>query len=57
MALDKATVARIATLARIKVPEAEREPSPASCRKSSTWIEQLNEVRPTASSRWPASRT
>ncbi len=34
MALDKATVAHIATLARIKVSEAELSRLPMSCRRS-----------------------
>ena len=44
MALDKATVARIAALARIKVPEAEQEHLAQELTKLLTWIEQLNEV-------------
>jgi aspartyl-tRNA(Asn)/glutamyl-tRNA(Gln) amidotransferase subunit C len=44
MALDKATVARIATLARIKLPEAEREAIAGELSKILTWIEQLNRV-------------
>ena len=44
MALDKATVARIATLARIKLPEAEQEHLAAELSHILTWIEQLNEV-------------
>ena len=44
MALDKATVARIATLARIKVPEAEQEHLAGELSKILTWIEQLDEV-------------
>ena len=44
MALDKATVARIATLARIKVPEAELEPLAGELSRILTWIEQLAEV-------------
>jgi aspartyl-tRNA(Asn)/glutamyl-tRNA(Gln) amidotransferase subunit C len=44
MALDKATVARIATLARIKVPEAEQEHLAGELSRILTWIEQLNEV-------------
>src|SRR5262252_6169394 len=44
MALDKATVARIATLARIKLPEAERDHLAAELSHILTWIEQLNEV-------------
>jgi aspartyl-tRNA(Asn)/glutamyl-tRNA(Gln) amidotransferase subunit C len=44
MALDKATVARIATLARIKLPEAEREAIAGELSKILSWIEQLNRV-------------
>ncbi|HMK68591.1 MAG TPA: Asp-tRNA(Asn)/Glu-tRNA(Gln) amidotransferase subunit GatC, partial [Stellaceae bacterium] len=41
MALDKATVARIATLARIKVPESDLEPLAKELSGILTWIEQL----------------
>lgn len=44
MAVDKATVARIATLARIKVPEAEQEQLASELSHILTWIEQLREV-------------
>jgi aspartyl-tRNA(Asn)/glutamyl-tRNA(Gln) amidotransferase subunit C len=44
MALDKATVARIATLARIKVPESELEQLAGELSHILTWIEQLGEV-------------
>jgi aspartyl-tRNA(Asn)/glutamyl-tRNA(Gln) amidotransferase subunit C len=44
MALDKATVARIATLARIKVPAAEQEHLAGELSTILTWIEQLGEV-------------
>jgi len=44
MALDKATVERIATLARIKVPEAELAGLAGELSKILTWIEQLNEI-------------
>ena len=44
MALDKATVARIATLARIKLPEAEQEHLAGELSAILTWIEQLDEV-------------
>ena len=44
MALDKTTVARIAALARIKVPAAEQEPLARELSNILTWIEQLNEV-------------
>ena len=44
MALDKATVARIATLARIRVAEDELEPLAAELSHILTWVEQLAEV-------------
>ena len=44
MALDKAIVARIATLARIKVPESDLEPLAGELSNILAWIEQLNEV-------------
>ncbi len=44
MALDKATVARIADLARIKLPEAERDAIAVELSKILDWIEQLNQV-------------
>ena len=44
MPLDKATVARIATLARIKVPEAEREALGRELDKILDWVEQLGEI-------------
>jgi len=44
MALDRATVARIATLARIKLLEAELEPLANELSRILTWMEQLNEV-------------
>jgi len=44
MALDKATVARIATLARLRVPEAEQERVAAELSRILTWIEQLSEA-------------
>jgi aspartyl-tRNA(Asn)/glutamyl-tRNA(Gln) amidotransferase subunit C len=44
MALDKATVARIATLARIKLAEAERAAIAEELTKILAWIEQLNQV-------------
>ena len=44
MALDKATVARIAALARIKVPEAELDALAGELSKILTWVEQLNEI-------------
>ena len=44
MALDKTTVARIARLARIKVPDSELESLAGELSGILTWIEQLNEV-------------
>jgi aspartyl-tRNA(Asn)/glutamyl-tRNA(Gln) amidotransferase subunit C len=44
MALDKATVARIAALARIEVPEAEQEHLAGELSQILTWIAQLDEV-------------
>jgi aspartyl-tRNA(Asn)/glutamyl-tRNA(Gln) amidotransferase subunit C len=44
MALDKATVARIAVLARIKVPESEQEHLARELSNILDWIAQLNEV-------------
>ena len=44
MSLDEATVARIARLARIAVPEAELEPLAVELSHILEWIEQLNEV-------------
>jgi aspartyl-tRNA(Asn)/glutamyl-tRNA(Gln) amidotransferase subunit C len=44
MALDKATVARIATLARIKVSASEQENLAAELTSILAWMEQLNEV-------------
>jgi aspartyl-tRNA(Asn)/glutamyl-tRNA(Gln) amidotransferase subunit C len=44
MALDKATVARIATLARIKVPEADQDHLAGELSNILHWIEQLGEV-------------
>jgi aspartyl-tRNA(Asn)/glutamyl-tRNA(Gln) amidotransferase subunit C len=44
MALDKATVANIATLARIKLTEAELEPLANELSHILSWVEQLNEV-------------
>jgi aspartyl-tRNA(Asn)/glutamyl-tRNA(Gln) amidotransferase subunit C len=44
MALDKATVARIATLARIRVGEDELEPLAAELSGILGWIEQLMAV-------------
>ena len=44
MALDKATVARIATLARIRVSEDELEPLAAELSGILDWVEQLMAV-------------
>lgn len=44
MALDKATVARIAALARIRLSEGELEPLAGELSQILTWVEQLNEV-------------
>jgi aspartyl-tRNA(Asn)/glutamyl-tRNA(Gln) amidotransferase subunit C len=44
MALDRAAVAHIAALARIRLPEAELEPLAAELSQILTWVEQLNEV-------------
>jgi aspartyl-tRNA(Asn)/glutamyl-tRNA(Gln) amidotransferase subunit C len=44
MALDKATVRRIAKLARIRLEEDELEPMGVELGRILEWIEQLNEV-------------
>lgn len=44
MSLDKATVARIAKLARIDVPEADQEALAHELSNILGWIEQLDEV-------------
>lgn len=44
MALDKAAVARIATLARIRLSESELEPLAAELSGILDFVEQLNEV-------------
>jgi aspartyl-tRNA(Asn)/glutamyl-tRNA(Gln) amidotransferase subunit C len=44
MSLDQATVARIAMLARIEVPEAHRERLARELSNILGWIEQLREV-------------
>lgn len=44
MAVDKATVARIAALARIKVPEESFEQLAAELSNILGWVEQLDEV-------------
>ena len=47
MALDKATVAHIASLARIRLTEAELAPLADELSHILTWVEQLNEVNTT----------
>ncbi len=44
MSIDKATVAKIAHLARIKVPEQELERLAGDLTKILDWVEQLDEV-------------
>jgi aspartyl-tRNA(Asn)/glutamyl-tRNA(Gln) amidotransferase subunit C len=44
MSLDKATVARIATLARIKVPDRDLDRMAGELQGIISWVEQLNEV-------------
>ena len=44
MTLDKAAVAHIATLARIRIAEAELEPLAGELSHILEWVEQLNEV-------------
>lgn len=44
MSLDKATVARIAVLARIEVPESQQERLASELSQIIGWIEQLGEV-------------
>ena len=44
MALDKATVAHIAALARIRLPETELAALADELSDILTWVEQLNEV-------------
>ena len=44
MALDKAAVAHIAALARIRLTEAELEPLAAELSGILTWVEQLAEI-------------
>ncbi len=44
MSLDKATVARVATLARIKVPESDLDKMAGELQGIMNWIEQLKEV-------------
>jgi aspartyl-tRNA(Asn)/glutamyl-tRNA(Gln) amidotransferase subunit C len=44
MPLDKAAVAHIAALARIRLSQAELEPLADELSQILTWVEQLNEV-------------
>jgi aspartyl-tRNA(Asn)/glutamyl-tRNA(Gln) amidotransferase subunit C len=44
MSLDKATVAKIARLARIRVDEAEQDSLAGELTQILSWIEQLDEV-------------
>ena len=44
MPLDKAAVAHIATLARIRLSETELEPLAGELSQILTWVEQLNQV-------------
>jgi aspartyl-tRNA(Asn)/glutamyl-tRNA(Gln) amidotransferase subunit C len=44
MVLDKAAVAHIASLARIRLAETELEPLAAELSQILDWVEQLNEV-------------
>ncbi len=44
MSLDKATVARIATLARIKVADGDLEKMAGELQKILAWVEQLGEL-------------
>ncbi len=44
MSLDKATVAKIASLARLRVPEADLDRLAGELNQIIGWVEQLNEV-------------
>ncbi len=44
MSLDKATIRRVATLARIEVPDADLDATAAKLSGILKWIEQLSEV-------------
>ncbi len=48
MSLDKATVRRIATLARLDVPDSDLEPLANELSSIMGWIEQLQEVDTTS---------
>jgi aspartyl-tRNA(Asn)/glutamyl-tRNA(Gln) amidotransferase subunit C len=47
MSIDTKTVARVAKLARLKIPEAEQAHVAGELDKIMQWIEQLNEVEVT----------
>jgi len=44
MSIDQATVARIATLARIRLTDAQREATTAELSRILEWVAQLDEV-------------
>jgi aspartyl-tRNA(Asn)/glutamyl-tRNA(Gln) amidotransferase subunit C len=44
MAVDKATVAHIAKLARIRIPEAQQDALAAELSNILNWVEQLGEI-------------
>ena len=44
MSIDKATVAKIATLARIRIPDEEQEALAGELSNILGWVEQLSEV-------------
>ncbi len=44
MSIDKATVAKVANLARIKIEESQQEGIASELSKILDWVEQLNEV-------------
>ena len=44
MSIDKATVAKVANLARIKIEESQQEDIASELSKILDWVEQLNEV-------------
>ena len=44
MAVDRATVAQIAKLARIRVPEQDLDALAGELSNNQTWIEQLSEI-------------
>ena len=51
MALDKATVAHIATLAHIKLAESEQDKIASELSHILSWVEQLREIEPGAQPR------